>query len=148
MIRRGRRGREIEPGDWRPRVGRARVLVENPNRAERWAYADLLRKAGYDVATCGGPEHGDGERTRCPLVERAVCPLVDGADVVVSTSTLEDGTEILAALGVRGSPRVLFETPQPTFDQYGEIGGSARLIACPVTDQSLLEAVAEEAAPG
>ena len=145
MSRHLRKAREIEPGDWGPRVGKARVLVENPDRAELWAFADLLQKAGYDVATCSGPAHADGEHTRCPLVERDVCPLVEGADVVVSTSTLADGREILAALGERSSPRVLFEAPAPAFDRYEEVGGAARLIACPVMEQSLLEAVAEEA---
>ena len=73
----------IEAGEWHERRGRDRVLVENPDAAELWAYAETLRDAGYDVATCTG-EHPDGE-DRCPLIETGRCGLVAGADVVVST---------------------------------------------------------------
>ena len=103
-------GRKSSPSllhleEWPARSGKARVLIENPDRADLWAHAELLRKAGYDVAMCGGPADEAGqERTVCPLVAQGHCPLVDGADVVVSTTALTDGPEIHAQLRAGSAP--------------------------------------------
>lgn len=45
----------IHPGQWPEQTGKPRVLIENPDGADLWAHAEVLRKAGYDVATCVGP---------------------------------------------------------------------------------------------
>src|SRR6266849_1997886 len=114
---RQRSPRSLHPEEWPERSGKPRVLIENPDRADLWAHADVLGKAGYDVATCAGPtaetEHVSWfrrrprswadpqprehqQRTVCPLVEEGQCPLVEGADVVVSTTQLTDSREVLA----------------------------------------------------
>jgi hypothetical protein len=131
----------IETGDWPEREGRKRVLVENPDGAQLWAYAEMLRDAGYDVATCTG-EHPDGE-DRCPLIETGHCGLVEGADVVFSTCSITRGDKLLAVLGTQGSTPVVFEAPQPDFERYAHLAENATLIATPVTEQTLLDAIAQ-----
>lgn len=132
---------EIEVGDWQERRGRDRVLVENPDRAQLWAYAEVLHEAGYDVATCTG-EHPDGH-DRCPLIESGQCGLVKGADVVVSTCSMQRGDTLLAVIGSQGSTPIVFEAPQPDFERYEHLSESATLIPAPVTKQALLDAVEE-----
>ena len=131
----------IEAGDWEARRGRPRALVENPDAAQLWAYAETLRAAGYDVATCAG-EHPDG-LDRCPLVETGHCALVEGADVVVSTCSMQRGDRLLAVLGLTGSTPVVFEAPKPDFERYAHLAENAKLVPTPVTRKALLEAVAE-----
>jgi hypothetical protein len=131
----------IEAGDWEARQGRPRVLVENPDGAQLWAYAEALREAGYDVATCAG-EHPDGE-DRCPLIETGHCGLVEGADVVVSTCSIQRGDKLLAVIGSTGSTPIVFEAPRPDFERYAHLAENATLLPAPVTERALLEAVAE-----
>jgi hypothetical protein len=135
-----RRKHTIETGDWPAREGRKRALVENPDSAQLWAYADILREAGYEVATCMG-EHPD-EESRCPLIETGQCGLVEGADVVVSTCSMHRGDKLLAVLGSKGSTPVVFEASQPDFERYAHLAESATLVPTPVTEQTLLDAVA------
>jgi hypothetical protein len=130
----------IETGDWSTRRGRKRVLVENPDGAQLWAYAEVLREAGYDVATCTG-EHPDG-KDRCPLIETGRCGLVEGADVVVSTCSIQRGDKVLAVLGSKGSTPIVFEAPRPELERYSHLAENATLIATPVTERALLDAVA------
>jgi len=139
MFRR-RKQHTIETGDWPAREGRKRALVENPDSAQLWAYAEVLREAGYDVATCTG-EHPEGD-DRCPLIETGHCGLVEGADVVVSTCSVHRGDKLLAVLGTKGSTPVVFEAPQPDFERYAHLAEGATLIPTPVTEQGLLDAVA------
>jgi hypothetical protein len=140
MLRR-KRTHTIEPGGWLARQGRGRVLVEDPDAAQLWAYAKTLREAGYDVATCAG-EHPDGTG-RCPLIETGHCGLVEGADVVVSTCSMHRGDELLAVLAARGSTPILFEAPKPDFERYAHLAENAKLLPTPVTEQALLDAVAQ-----
>jgi len=130
----------IETGDWPEREGRKRVLVENPDGAQLWAYAEVLREAGYDVATCAG-EHPDGG-DRCPLIETGRCGLVEGADVVFSTCSIPRGDRLLAVLGSQGSTPIVFEATRPDFERYAHLAENATLIATPVTEQTLLDAIA------
>ena len=106
----------IETGDWSAREGRARILVENPDASQLWAYAETLRDGGYDVATCTG-EHPDGH-DRCPLLEAGRCELVEGADVVVSTCSIQRGDTLLAVLTAEGSTPVVFEAPAPDLERF------------------------------
>jgi hypothetical protein len=131
----------IEAGAWEARRGRPRALVENPDAAQLWAYAETLREAGYDVATCAG-EHPDG-LDRCPLIETGHCALVEGVDVVVSTCSIQRGDRLLAVLGLTGSTPVVFEAPKPDFERYAYLAENAQLIPTPVTQRKLLDALAD-----
>jgi hypothetical protein len=133
----------MHPEDWPARSGKARVLIENPDRADLWAHADLLRKAGYDVAMCGGPTDDEAEgRTVCPLVAQGHCPLADGADVVVSTTALTDSLEIHARLGAGSTTALVIEG---TASELGHAGNAVE-IALPVLPAQLVDAV-ERARP-
>jgi hypothetical protein len=152
--------RSIHPDEWPEQTGKPRVLIENPDRADLWAHADHLRKAGYDVAMCGGPTKetervswfrrltlGDPqpmerqERTVCPLVVEGHCPLVEGADVVISTTQLTDSREILATLNARSSPALVVEGTTSDLERESEAIGHSVQMALPVLPRQLVEAV-------
>ena len=134
---RRRKKHMIETGEWSERDGRKRALVENPDRAELWAYAEVLRDAGYDVATCTG-EHPDGS-DRCPLLEAGGCELVEGADIVVSTCSMKRSGELLAILSLKGSTPIVFEAPPP--EQIANLADDVTYVSTPVTGRALLDAV-------
>ncbi len=159
--------RLIHPEEWPEPSGRPRVLIENPDRADLWAHADLLREAGYDVATCGGPtaetltvpwfrrrhlhladspSSERRERLLCPLLAEGQCPLVEGADVVVSTTALTDSREILATLSARRSPALVVEGTSAHLARESEAIGDSVAIPLPVLPRQLVEAV-ERARP-
>lgn len=60
--------RSIHPEEWPEQSGKSRVVIENPDRADLWAHAEVLREVGYDVAMCVGPtaetEHVPVDRRR------------------------------------------------------------------------------------
>jgi hypothetical protein len=134
----------IEPGVWRVRGARTRVLVEIPDGAELAAHAAVLRDAGYDVAACAGPStegrETGSERTVCPLVAGQRCRLVDGADVVVSSMSLVDARDILGVHASSGRALVVEGAPHALERDRDTLGG-ATLVAEPVTSGRLLAAV-------
>ena len=132
----------IETGDWPEREGRKRVLVENPDGAQLWAYAEMLREAGYDVATCAG-EHPDGG-DRCPLIKnRAMRPRGGGGCRLLDVLDPAGGDKLLAVLGAQGSTPVVFEATRPGFERFAHLAENATLIATPVTEHTLLDAIAQ-----
>jgi hypothetical protein len=150
----------IHPDEWPAQSGKARVLIENPDRADLWAHAEVLREAGYDVAVCGGPTAASEpvtwfrrlfptgseltesrERTVCPLVAHGHCPLVEGADVVVSTTALTDSREIHATLSARSAPALVVEGTTSDLDRSGDAIGDAVELAIPVLPTQLVDAV-------
>ena len=147
----------IHPEEWPEHGGKPRVLIENPDRADLWAHADLLRRAGYDVAICGGPvaEIASArwyrrlvsatterrQRVLCPLVTTGRCSLVEGADVVVSTTQMTDSREILAALSARTSPVLVVEGTSAGLERERAAIGDSVEIQLPVLPQQLVLAV-------
>lgn len=129
----------IETGAWEEREGRKRALVENPDRAELWAYAQVLRDAGYDVATCTGEHPGGGDR--CPLIETGRCELVEGADVIVSTCSMQRSGELLAILSLQDATPIVFEAPAPELDRIANLADNVTYVPTPVTAEGLREAV-------
>jgi hypothetical protein len=67
-----------ETPSWPPVHDKPRILVEAAYG--HWAGEDAARAAGFEIRTCRGPS----EHTDCPLLIGQSCPLVDGADVVVT----------------------------------------------------------------
>ena len=127
--------------EWPERTERSRVLVENPDRAELLAHATILRDAGYDVAVCCGPRATSGEKGHCPLVDGERCSLVDGADVVVSTTSLSRGDEIISALDEVDGARIIVEIPAPAMRRLSLLAPSTTALPQPVTGTSLRAAV-------
>jgi hypothetical protein len=118
--------------DERPTRGTGpRVLVENGDVASLAAHAAVLRDAGYTVATCTGPVRpqqrtgdrrspasywsdepelrDDRDRTVCPIVTGGRCPLVEGADAIITTTDLVDGEAIVRTLSERRGNAVVVE---------------------------------------
>jgi len=152
----------IDPGEWPARSGRARVLIEHPDRAALWAEEQIMRDAGYDVAVCSGPiepferersfsvrlrtfsdgEAPSGEKPEaCPLLVNGRCSLVEEADVVVSTTDLPQSRGILAALGRRRAPALVVESSKSVLEHGDYAIGNATVVEVPVTESRLLEAV-------
>jgi hypothetical protein len=139
----------IHPEEWAGQANRPRVLIENPDGADLWAHADVLREAGYEVAMCGGPspKTEDHKHTLCPLVAEGHCPLVEGADVVVSTTRLTDGREILRALSARSSPPLVVEGTSADLERDSDVIGDAQEVTLPIGPQQLVQAVERARSP-
>ena len=92
---------------------------------------------------CSGPtEAGEQqEHTTCPLLTEGHCPLVEGADVVVSTTQLKDGREILAALSARSTPGLVVEGTRSELEREHEAITGAVELTLPVLPQQIVEAV-------
>lgn len=125
-----------------PRGERLRVVVEDADGAERWACTRVLQRAGYDVATCGGPDANGGA---CRLVDTGRCGLVEGADVVVyNLSTARDANvAVLDALRERAAhvPTVVV-IPEPDIARHRERLTNCVVVCAPLTSTDLVEAVA------
>jgi hypothetical protein len=129
------------PRTWPEPSGKTRVLVEHPDAAVSAAYELILEDAGYEVATCAGPAaHGEG--VDCPLLSGGECSLVEGADVVVSTSSLPYSGDILAALSASEGAGVVFEAPQPFLESHAVELEDVTALPTPATDATLRIAVA------
>jgi hypothetical protein len=76
---------------WSTTRTRPRVVVEAAGG--RWPAGSAVRKAGFDVLACPGA----GGTTRCPVLDGERCPLVDGADVVITAATSDRWAPVLAA---------------------------------------------------
>ena len=153
----------LHPGEWPDSAGKQRVLIENKDGADLWAHAELLRGAGYEVAMCHGPSKPaerapwyrrrpgsravpaefqvDEQLVLCPLITGGRCPLVEGADVVVSTTDLPGSREILGALSSRPSPALVVEGTVSALERDRDVTADATALPLPVTDRRLLEAV-------
>lgn len=133
-----RRGHKAKPDvlEWpQHRSGRARVVIEEPDRAMQWALGQLLGEAGYETAFCPGPEglHGG----RCPLVDRGECALAAGADVVISSLNLSKALnrDVVSALRqhMPDAPLVV-EAPEPLVERNRDLlPRGYRLLPFPAT---------------
>lgn len=99
---------ERVPG-WPPDDGRRRVLVEVPGG--RWHAEAAAQGEGLRVIACPGPT-----RTPtgwCPMLRGEVCPLVEGADVVVDAlPSGEASVEALRAAHAARNVRICAELPR------------------------------------
>jgi hypothetical protein len=97
----------------RTRGARPHVVIEDAELPAARLSARSLRRAGFDVTLCGGPELLS--RRRCPLEEGTTCPVIADADVVVASlgdDTLRHAT-VVAELRSRysGTPLVVLAAP-------------------------------------
>ena len=79
------------------RQARPRAALVSRDPATASHQAEVLRAAGYDVETCGGPQHEP-----CPVVGGLPCPMVDRADVLIYDAwvagSAEAGRQLVAEL--------------------------------------------------
>lgn len=131
----------IDPGAWPEEKSGLRVLIEHSDRAVLTGAVDILRDAGYEVATCVGPEGGQ----RCPLVEFGRCRLVEDADVVVTSPELCDGEERLEIYASHGVNTVVVDVDESALERISDVVPDATLVQLPLTPRSLREAVSKAA---
>jgi hypothetical protein len=143
FLRHPKAAKLIDLETWPKEPGRPRVLVEDPDGAVLWASARVLEEAGYDVACCQGPSGvGDGlPRTCCPLLVGAACPLVEGADVVVSSTSLPQSAEIQEAVARHEAELVVGGPERVVAERLERIGTGAPL-PYPISPEKLVRAVA------
>jgi len=122
---------------------RPRVLIEEPDVAEAFAYSCLLEDNGYEVLWCPGPA-GPPPR-RCPLVACGQCDLVRCADVVISSLELdhESSRKVVSAHRyLHPETPVVIQAPQQVLAQWAPVfEGRWGAIRIPVTKRTLLDSV-------
>lgn len=97
-------------------AGLVRVLVECPPAGSPTVAAEVIRRAGYLVRVCEGPDR----RHPCPMVRGEGCPLVDEADVVVNLMNSDTfrRQEVLGAVTARRHPpAVVAEVAEPALQR-------------------------------
>ena len=134
---------------WAPRVGNAggeprgtRVLIEELDGAEAFAYWHLLTDNGYVVEWCPGPKSPLGGR--CPLVSCGHCELVERADVVVSSLGIdnEPSRNVLGALRrLHPETPVIVEASRREFTRRADLFEGNSILRSPVTAAVLLDSV-------
>jgi len=101
------RNRQRRTWTWRPDSASPRVLLECAPQDSPAIIADSVRRAGYDVAVCTGPD----DNHPCDLLADGACTLVDEADVVVNLLGNQDGDRIGAHVSsARRPPALVIET--------------------------------------
>lgn len=142
----------LDPGDWpaTARQTKARVLIENADAASAWAQAEILREAGYEVATCTGPTPlgAEGPHHVCPIVAGDACALVEGADVVVTSTELGDARRILAVHRSATARGLVVEGTTQALASEPDLPREAVFVEEPVTGPRLLAAVESALDPG
>jgi len=131
-------------------ANRPRVLIEEPDVAEAFAYWHLLEDHGYAVSWCPGPA-GPPPR-RCPLVDLGHCDLVGCADVVVSSLPLQlhSSRQVIAALRyLHPATPMIVQAPRQQLEQWSPLlgSGASGVMRMPVTGTTLLESVEQVLSP-
>jgi DNA-binding response OmpR family regulator len=133
------RAAKLSPQPW-PWVGQPRVLIEHPDDLGGLELASILRREGYAVAVCPGPE----ESERCPLTGPEGCAVAHGADVVVTSLGLESRAtkEVLEALRTRlpDTPLVVELAPGRQ-DEFQDVLEGCEVIVSPVAPERLVASV-------
>ncbi len=123
-----------------------RVLIEHPDPAGQHLLAEAFRRRGYDTLTCGGPAAQGESSVSCPLLVHGSCPAVDGADVVVSSLQVNQGTEgqvVRRMVEDPNAPPLLLEATTWQMSQV-ELSGSVEARCYPFTSPSKVVDRAEE----
>ena len=137
-----RRKQPEQKGDWESPPEKPRVLVELDDVTELDAVAGILRDAGYDVATCEGPDRV--AHTQCDLARTGACTLAERTDLVYHGLRLTDENhrEVLASLGERfPDTPVIVEAPAPALERYADLVRGHHVVRFPATREAVLEAV-------
>ncbi len=137
--------RRATTGDAGPRG--TKVLVEEPDGAEAFAYWHLLTDNGYSVAWCPGPDGPTGGR--CALVATGHCKLVEEADVVVSSLGIdhESSRDILQEIRrLHPETPVVIQASRREFTRWADLFDGESDLRVPVTGRALLDSVEQAVA--
>lgn len=136
-----RKNRRTQPGEWRSRSDKPRVLIENHDPAVGHAFQNFLMDEGFEVAYCTGPSDREG---RCPLVHDGVCNRAADADVVFTSLHVDDEDHQQVVHDLRrhfpDTPLVV-ELPGPKMPQFAELLDGCEVVAKPATRDRLLLAI-------
>ncbi len=146
--RRKRLGRDLAR-DWDHRAGtpeteprRRRVLIEDADGADAYAYWQVLTDNGYEAQWCPGPEGHLGGK--CPLVASGHCDLLDKADVVVSALGIDNerAREVVGAIKrLHPQTPVVVQASHREFERWADLMEGSRVLPTPVTRRALLGSV-------
>lgn len=121
-----------------------RVLIEHPKPDVALELAAAIRKAGYAVGICRGPDATADPAARCPLHRLEPCLAVEGADLVVSMLDLEkeEGREVVRGLRTRypSTPLVLAATVSETL-ALGELLDGCTVVPVSAAPEQVVAAV-------
>lgn len=133
------RSARVSPQPW-PWVGQPRVLIEHRDESAGLELASVLRRAGYAVAVCPGPERAQD----CPLAGPEGCAVAHGADVIVSSLGIDrpETREVLRALRLRlpGTPLIV-EAPAGEKAEWQDVLEGCDLLTSPVVPEQLVASV-------
>jgi hypothetical protein len=123
---------------------RPRVLLENADLGIGEAAERVLRRHGYDVVSCGGPDHL--RHHACPLLTDGRCTAVDGADVIVHSLNPDHARNAAVLRQLRstyGEVPTVVEVPGPAVDRHRALLDGCVTLRFPATEATLLDAVHE-----
>ncbi len=118
------------------------VLFESPDGAEAHAAWKLLRRNGYRMTWCPGPQGGFSPE--CALTATGHCPLVDEADAVVSALDLRDARcgNVARALDAQAAQTpVVVVAPKRSAAHWAEETPDCEVIAGPLSSKVLIRAL-------
>jgi len=118
------------------------VLFESPDGAEAHAAWKLLRRHGYRMSWCPGPQGGFSPE--CALSATGHCPLVDRADAVVSALDLSNRTcgEVVRALDAQAAETpVVVVTPRRSAAHWAEEVPDCQVVAGPLSSKVLIRSL-------
>lgn len=126
-----------DPSPERPRT---RVLLECAEHGDPDVVAGVLRRAGYEVTVCHGPD----ARHDCDLLQTGGCHDIDAADVVVNLLSTRVGDEIAATVAaVEPRHGLVVEVGLPTTGRPAAPAWpeGVEVIRTPITGDTLLAAI-------
>jgi hypothetical protein len=119
-----------------------RVLLEEPDDCDNFAYWCFLTEAGFNVDCCSGPSRRPGGR--CPLLTSGHCELVERADVIVSKLGIDDepSRQVIEAVQ-RQHPQtpMIIEASREQFKRRSNLFHGHWLLPVPVIRRELLDSV-------
>ena len=138
--------RTIDLQPW-PSTKRPRVLIEHPDPDNALELAAAIRRQGFTVGICRGPDAAADLPTRCPLHDLEPCVAVQGADVVVMALDLEarEARAVVEGLRVRyaSRPLVVLATVAQTLE-LGDVLDGLTVLPVDAEPSRVADAVLEQ----
>jgi hypothetical protein len=126
---------------WTWQTDGPRVVLECAGPDSPEIIAEVIRKGGYEVAICTGPDDHDP----CDLLTQGACALVDEADVVVNLLHSKLGDEVgVRVASARRPPALVAETgPSPGPNAANDADPRVVTISRRVNQEQLLASIRE-----
>jgi hypothetical protein len=118
------------------------VLFESPDGAEAHATWKVLRRNGYRMTWCPGPQGGFSPE--CALSATGHCPLVEEADAVVSALDARDPVceKVVRALDAQAQDTpVVVVVPKRSAAHWAEEARNCEVVAGPLSSKVLIRAL-------